>query len=898
MSDKKNHKKTGQPVKDKVSSGQDRGQEKKLTPAMRQYHQVKEKHPDALLLFQMGDFYETFYQDAIELASTLNITLTTRGKDGPEPIPLAGFPIKALDGYLPKLVSFGHRVVLCDQTEDPKHAKGVVKREVVRVITPGTILEESLLDPHQANHIAAMLPGKDGYGFAWVELTTGSFELANIQEKEIPILLARIDPAEIVIPDIFQEENAQKFSILKQRYDIPYSLFPDWTFSQRESRKTLQKHFGVSSLAGFGISQEESLEVAAAGALLAYLKEQQKSELTHISKLRVYQLSETIALDAATVNALEIVETMRSKDRKHTLFGVLNKCSTSMGSRLLRSWLLAPLKEYDQILLRQEAVAELYHVKKRRELMIAELEKFGDLERLAGRLGCLRAMPRDLIALMESLRYVPLLANALSGVESRLLNQIAERLDPVEEASELIAKAFDSEPSNVLKEGGIIRDGFHPELDEFRSMQREGRQYIARFQQKEAEESDIPSLKVGYNSVFGYYLEITNVHKDKAPAHWIRKQTLKNAERYITPELKEIEAKVLNAEGQAIALEQRLFLEIREELSRYAARISATAHQLALLDVLGNFAELASSRGYVQPEFVESNQLLLEEGRHPVLEQTLRDTQVVPNACALNQDSTMALITGPNMAGKSTYIRMVALLTLMAQAGSFVPADSLRLGVVDTIFTRIGSADEIQKGNSTFMVEMIETANILNNATEQSLIVLDEVGRGTSTFDGVSIAWAITEYLAQNLKARTLFATHYHELTHLAKQISTVQNLNVSVREWGDEIIFLHKIVGGAADRSYGIQVARLAGLPLDVIRRSKQILKGLEKETAQFQGGAGGQASQVKRSKLVQLMLFSPTENQLIQALENIDPDNLPIEVLKAEISRLKALAQSMKGE
>jgi len=874
---------------------------------MKQYYSVKEKYPEALLLFQMGDFYETFHEDAVNLAEAISITLTKRGKEDGEPIPLAGFPMKALDGYLPKLISHGYRVVICDQVEDAKHAKGVVKRDVTRIVTPGTVLEEALLDPTRANHIVALMPEKAraskgeapsvNYGAAWVELTTGTFQLAMVSDSAMPALLARLQPSEILASEALKDEARDRVIELERRCEASLSIAPDWTFNGPQAHKLLCQHFNVATLEGFGVEDDggkgKSAEIQAAGALLAYLKDQQRSELTHIAKLEPYSLDGSLSLDPATVAALEIVETLRSKQRKHTLFWALDHCQTSMGSRLLRSWLLSPLTDPAMIRNRHAAIDELAYTSRRRDMLLEQLKELGDLERLAGRIGCMRASPRDLVALGAALTKVPLVLSTLSGVESTLLEEVRLRLDPVEEVRELASNAIADDPPNVMKDGGVIRDGFHADLDELRVMQRDGKRFIAKFQAKEQEESGITSLKVGYTSVFGYYLEVSNANKDRVPAHWIRKQTLKNAERYITPELKEIEARVLNAESEALSLEAKLFQQIRENIAQHAGRIAASARLLALLDVLTSHAKLAVERGYIRPEITTTRELELTDGRHPVLELTIEAARVVPNDCMLPESAPMMLITGPNMAGKSTYIRMTALLTLMAQAGCFVPAQRFKLGVVDKIFTRLGSADEIQKGNSTFMVEMVETANILNNATDRSLVVLDEVGRGTSTFDGVSIAWAITEHLADLTHARTLFATHYHELTQLASKLSTVRNYNVSVREWGEEIIFLHKIVEGGADRSYGIHVARLAGLPSSVVERSKKILARLENETAGLQAAPAGEGGpNLKRPKRVQLTLFTPAENRVMKALEALDADKAPDAVLRAELTKLKALA------
>ncbi|MCA8938601.1 MAG: DNA mismatch repair protein MutS, partial [Planctomycetes bacterium] len=696
----------------------------------------------------------------------LNITLTTRGKDGDEPIPLAGFPMKALDGYLAKLVKAGKRLVIVDQVEDPKTAKGVVKRDVTRIVSPGTLVEDNLLEATRANHIAALVPAKGKrWGVAWVDISMGGFFLADVIESELDALLCRVDPAEIVASDALSGEARDAIFELEKRFATTLSPSADWLFNAPHARKTLLDHFEVATLGGFGIEDEAAACVVAAGALLACVKDQQRSDLRHIDKIEVYSLADSMRLDPATVNALELVETLRSGDRKGTLFWALDDCQTSMGSRLLREWILAPLRSVPQIRLRHAAVDELAYHGKRRQMLRETLKGLGDLERLAGLLGCGRARPRDLIALKLALARVPHLLNALSGVESSLLDEISRRLDPVSEAHDLIEAAIEAEPPIGLKDGGVVRNGFDKDLDEFREMRRDGKRYIASVQASEQESSGIPNIRVGFTSVFGYYLEVSHANTDKVPEHWIRKQTLKNAERNITPELKEVEAKVLNAQGEEQRREAELFDEIRARLASNAGRIIATARLIALLDGLAGFAEVAVTRAWVRPEVEKGSHLELVEGRHPILEVTLAAGRVVPNDCDLPLERPMQIITGPNVAGKSTYIRMVASLVLLAQIGSFVPAQTMKLGVVDRIFTRLGSADEIQKGNSTFMLEMIETANILNNATSESLVVLDEVGRGTSTFDGVSIAWAISEHLAKQVKARTLFATHYHELT-------------------------------------------------------------------------------------------------------------------------------------
>lgn len=869
----------------------------KLTPAMKQYFAVREKHPDAVLLFQMGDFYETFFQDAETLANVLSVTLTRRGHAGGAPIPLAGFPVKALDGYLPKLVAAGLRVVICEQVEDARDAVGVVERDVTRVVTAGTVLEDSLLDPARSNYIAALaFGGKAGIGVAWAELSTGEFMVMRTEQAELPSVLARIGPAELVVSKDVGPGERVLAKGLAERHGAMLTDGAEWTFALPQALKALKSHFGVATLGGFGLTEESGPEVAAAGALLLLLKEQQRSELRHIAKLEVCHVAGTIPLDAATVAALELAETLRGRSRKHSLVWALDRCRTSMGSRLLRQWVMAPLTGRKAVELRHGAVDELLHSAHRREMLRGALERLGDLERLAGRLGCGRATPRDLVALGAALDRVPLLQNALAGAESSMLAEIAARLDPVDELGSLVRSALNDDPPTTVKDGGVIRDGYDRELDRLRSMRTDGRRFIAQFQQEAAERAGIPSLKIGYTSVFGYYLEVSNAHREKVPADWIRKQTLTGRERYVTPDLMETEKQVLNSDAEALRLEAELYAKVKAEAAQYAGRVIAISRLIAMADLLGAFAEQAAERGYVRPVMTDGDELEIVDGRHPVLDLTLEPGRLVPNDCLLGAEHSLALITGPNMAGKSTYIRMCALLVLMAQCGSFVPAQSMRLGMVDRLFTRLGSADEIQRGNSTFMVEMVETAGILNAATGRSLIVLDEVGRGTSTYDGVSIAWAVSEYLARDLGARTLFATHYHELTQLAARLPRVKNLNVSVREWQDDVIFLHRIIDGAADRSYGIHVARLAGIPGPVIDRARDIMAKLEAETAAAQIG-GNAGTFLKRPRKVQLTLFTPMESQILRKLVGIELDGVPVEVLKAEIARLQALASEELG-
>lgn len=863
------------------------------SPAMRQYRDLKEQHSGALVLYQMGDFYETFFDDAKQLADTLGITLTTRGDDSQgNPISMAGFPLRALDQHLPRLLEAGLRVVICEQVEDPAEAKGLVKRDVTRVITPGTVLEETLLDARKPSIIAAWLPpkGKAPGGLAWAELSTGRFLCATAGDGELAPALARLEPAELLLPEKLWASERERVLALRNETKASLTAAPDFSFEQSRAVEELHARLGVSTLQGFGFEDEKGPELAAAGALLSYLAENQRGRIAHVRALERFNPREVMALDRATLDALEVVKTLRENRRSGSVLDSIDRSATAMGARELRNWLTAPLTEARKISARHAAVDELVHTPRRLNLLREALAGIPDLERLAGKLGSGRAMPRDLAGLRLALRRLPMVRGALAGVESSLLSYAGESLDALADLRELLESRLADEPPIAIKDGGVIREGVNAELDELRALGREGSNWMARFQQAEAERTGIPSLKVGFNSVFGYYIEVTHAQSGRVPEHYIRKQTLKAAERYITPELKDYESRILNAEKRIIALETSLFNELRDELTRHADRLLASARLVALVDALAGLALLAHERGWVRPQMDDSRELRLIQARHPVLEATLEPGKCVPND-ALLEGATMAVVTGPNMAGKSTYVRTVALCVLLAQAGSFVPAVEARIGVVDRIFTRLGSADDIGRGQSTFMVEMAETANILNHASDRSLIVLDEVGRGTSTFDGVSIAWAVSEHLLRELKARTFFATHYHELTQLALQYSGVKNLNVVVREWNDELIFLHQIAEGGADRSYGIHVAKLAGIPGEIVSRARAILGKLEADSPVLSGKAT-HGPKLKRPKQAQLSLFTVGENRAIKAMQELDTNVTPEQAL-AELLRLKDLAR-----
>ncbi|MFH0963252.1 MAG: DNA mismatch repair protein MutS [Planctomycetota bacterium] len=853
-----------------------------MTPMFKQYHEVKARHRDAILLFRMGDFYEMFYEDAILASRILGLALTSRSKE-PDAPPMAGFPHHSAETHIEKLIRAGHKVAICEQLEDPTVAKGIVDRGVIRVVTPGTLTEEKMLSAGKENFLAAVRPrvrgARGAAGIAWVELSTGSFEVAEVSVDEARDELARIAPAEC----LFAESVGDDDELLRFATDELGGMVtrvPDWTFESRSATNLLLEHFSVTTLAGFGVDHLEGA-VAAAGAILRYLGETQKTSLSHIRGLRVHRPADYLLMDRGTIRALELTETMRTGEERGSLIGVLDRTRTPMGKRLLRRWTLSPLVDVEGIRRRLDAVAELVGKRQVVEDLAGLLADCNDIERLTGRLATGRAHPRDLLSLSESLAILPDVSGLLATLEAGLFRGMTP-VDILEDVRRRMVDAIDPDAPMLLKEGGLIRDGHTARLDELRSLIRDGTAWIANYQAEEIRRTRIPTLKVGFNNVFGYYIEITHVHGERVPPEYIRKQTLKNAERYITPELKEYERKVLTAQEESRQLEYDLFVALREELAKEVGRLKKAAETLAELDVLGGLASSAIAHRYARPEIVEEPVLFITEGRHPVLEQLLTDTRFVPNDAAMSEDEgRVLLITGPNMAGKSTYIRQVALIVILAQMGSFVPAREARIGIVDRIFTRVGASDELARGQSTFMVEMIEAANILNNATRRSLIILDEVGRGTSTFDGISLAWAITEHIHDRVDARTLFATHYHELTELADHLEKVENYNVAVKEWGHEVVFLRRIVPGATDKSYGIHVARLAGVPPEVIERARALLVNLEENVLSIRERPDRRGP---KPRLAQLSLFrSPAEARLLEEMRRIDPEVLtPIEALQ----------------
>lgn len=829
------------------------GKSKHDTPAMRQYRTFKEQYPGTVLFFRMGDFYELFYEDAKLAHKTLGVTLTQRT----EGIPMAGVPYHAVDGYLRRMIQAGYRVAICEQVQDPKEAKGVVERDVTRVMTPGTLTDEHLLDDAEENPLAAIVyVREDAVAIAWAELSTGSFRVLACSADDAADELARVNPRELLFCETADRQTPPRIAQLAERLGCAATGRPGWQFRPAEAKEMLQKQYRVAQLAGFGF-EEDDVELMPAGAIVHYLVETQKvdadASFAHLQPPRRFVRQDHLVIDQTTLASLEIERTLRSHSTEGSLLGTLQNCTTAMGKRLLRQWLCYPLCDRTAIEARQRVVAVFAQDGRFMRSMTESLDGVQDIPRMAGRLAVQRATPRDMVGLGQSLRQIATLTDCCRDVDalSSYHQALTELAEPLQSLADDIAAACIDEPPGHLREGGLFRDGYDEQLDEFRSLQRDSHAWLANYQKQLIEQTGIQSLKVGYNKVFGYYIEVTAAHRAKLDAEenqelfraWTRKQTLKNAERFITNELKTFEEKVLSAESKAVSREQQLFAELCDRARDRTPAMQRFAHIVAELDVLACFADRAVRRGYVQPAIVDEPVIRIDAGRHPVLDDR-QGEQFVPNDVRLGageieaeseddgkehdaSGKTLALITGPNMSGKSTYIRQTALIALLAHTGSFVPADAATIGVCDRIFTRVGANDELHAGQSTFMVEMTETANICHHATDRSLVVLDEIGRGTSTLDGLSLAWAIAEFLAGR-RCRCLFATHYHEMTQLSEQFDSVTNLNVTVREWQDEIVFLHRIVPGATDRSYGIQVARIAGLPGQVVERAQQLLKQL----------------------------------------------------------------------
>jgi DNA mismatch repair protein MutS len=818
-----------------------------LSPMMRQYHDIKREHPGMLLFFRLGDFYEMFYEDAVLASRELEITLTSRNRDRTgDPIPMCGVPHHSVNNYLARLIRKGHKVAICEQTEDPRQVKGIVRREVTRIVTPGTAIEEGLLDSRENNFIAGLVETQEGVGASFLDLSTGEFLLSEFSGTqawaEMQQELTHFQPRELILSEDHQEKlSAQVPADLRDRaVKTPQS---QWTFNLDYCKRILLEHFQVSTLDGFGLNGHRAA-ICAAGALLHYVKETQKSQLAHITHLNFLETSRHLKLDGSTVVNLELVQGFDG-NKQWTLLAVLDLTETAMGARLLRSWMLRPSLDLTRINERLDAVEELSQSVVGMDRLGQAFKAIQDLERLLSRITMETANARDLLALNNSLQQLPRVSELLEGYSSHLLSP---QLDLLEDLVQLLEQAIAEDPPVGLNEGGLIRSGFHSELDELREITRSGKSFIARLESQERERTSIPSLKVKYNKVFGYFIEITKTHLDSVPPEYIRKQTLVGSERYITPELKEYEEKVLTAQEKIFELEKNLFLELRTQVGQQAQRIQQTAQTIACIDCLLALAQAARKYRYVRPQLDETHEMAIRGGRHPVVELQSSDP-FVPNDLLCQADGDQLLIlTGPNMGGKSTYLRQNALLVIMAQMGSFVPADEAHIGVVDRIFTRVGASDNLARGRSTFMVEMIETATILNSATARSLILLDEVGRGTATFDGLSIAWSVAEYLLtqEKRKARTLFATHYQELTKLEPLYDGAKNYCVRVQESDQKIVFFHRVAPGVASKSYGIEVARLAGLPQGVIGRAREILSRLERKELKLLGHSHTTASAV----------------------------------------------------
>ena len=819
---------------------------------MQQYREIKARHRDAILMFRMGDFYEMFEDDAEVAARTLGLTLTSRNNGGAAETPLAGVPVKAAAVYIKRLVERGFRVAICEQVEDPKIAKGIVRREVIEVVTPGAVMADDLLEERRNTFLVALVSDGEHAGFAAADLSTGEFVLESVAPSALDASLQRYNPSEVIVP-----EGAAALAppgVLVTRRER-------WEFDPVLAGEDLARRYELASLDGLGLEAADALAVGAAGALLRYLGDLQPGGLPQLRRPVARRAEGRLYLDAMTRRNLELVEPLRPGGEDATLLAVVDRTMTPMGARLLRDWLLAPLTDPAAIAARHDAVGALVADEPRRTALREALDGVRDLERLGAKAAARRATPRDLGGMRDSLLRLPRLAAAIGA-----LYGLDAGLDLLADLASTLAAALVDRPPAALGDGDLFRPGHAPALDELRVLRDGGRAYIASLQSRERARTGIGSLKVGYNKVFGYYIEITRANKDAVPPDYERRQTLTGAERYVTPELKSYEAKVLGAEEEIARLEERLFTELRDGIGAAIRRIQDTASRVATVDALASLAEVAARNGYTRPEILDGFALEIEAGRHPVVERVMPREAFIPNDIRLDADHQIMIVTGPNMAGKSTVLRQVALLVLLAQAGSFVPARAARIGVVDRLFTRVGASDDLARGQSTFLVEMSETASILHNATRRSLVLLDEIGRGTSTYDGVAIAWAVAEYLHERVGCKAVFATHYHELTQLAERFARIVNFNVAVHESGDDVIFLHRLRPGGADRSYGIHVGRLAGLPEEVLLRAGAVLRSLE---------AGHRVASTP-SPADQLALFTPAEDPVLADLRAIDIDGL----------------------
>ncbi len=875
---------------------------------LKQYEEIKRRHPGALLFFRLGDFYELFFDDALIGSKEMEITLTARHKERGDPVPMCGVPHHAVSGYIAKLIRKGYRVAICEQTEDPSKTTKLIRREVVRIITPGTAIDSQLLEARENNYLASVHGAGQGMAIAFVDLSTGEFVVTEFEgQAAFQRVLEQMDsfaPREVIFPrslePLFKREATESGEKPGEPAETGLDSSPalnsasslnprdDWQFSLDSAGELLRSHFGVNSLDGFGLAGKP-LAVSAAGAVLAYIRETQKADASHISSLSYFEPSDCLMLDSTTVKNLELVEALDGS-KSRTLAGLLDETVTGMGSRLLKQWIIRPSMKLGEINARLAAVAQLKAATILRDQLRTELAKVSDLERLIARVSLGRATARDLVALKTSCARLPRIKELLSDATAPLLEVLHENLDELTDIRDLIDKAIVEDPPAVITEGGFIRAGYDVELDELREIANSSKSIIARIESRERERTGIGSLKVRFNNVFGYFIEVSKSNLKNVPADYERRQTLSNAERYTTPELKEYEAKVLGAEERIAEIEQRLFGDIRQQVSAETRRVQAAAAALALLDVLLSLAEVAARRNYCQPQLSEDDEIYIRGGRHPVVEAS--GERFIPNDAFLNNSTDrLLIITGPNMGGKSVYLRQAALISIMAQMGSFVPADEARIAIVDRIFTRVGAADSLARGRSTFMVEMTETANILNTATPRSLVLLDEVGRGTSTFDGLSLAWAIAEYLHDNPahSAKTLFATHYHEMTDLAKLLPGVRNYQMAVKDSGGSIVFLRRVVEGSASKSYGLEVARIAGLPKTVIERASEILINLEANELDVTGRPKLARHMPSRKQSKGPTLFEAANEAVIDELRNLDVLELTQDQSAEVLKRLK---------
>lgn len=882
-----------------------------LSPMMAQYMETKKQYHDCILFYRLGDFYEMFFDDALTASKELEITLTGKECGLEERAPMCGVPYHAVDSYLSRLVQKGYKVAIAEQMEDPKLAKGLVKREVIRVVTPGTITSAQALDETKNNYLMGIVYLADKMGVSVVDNTTGDFLVTEVStDRALFDEINKFSPAEVICNDAFSMSGIS-LEDLKDRYHFTVSTLDSHFFQDESCRKLLREHFKVGSLEGLGLGDYDC-GVIAAGAVLQYLYETQKSTLDHLTTIVPYATGNYMVLDSSTRRNLELLETMREKQKRGSLLWVLDKTRTAMGARLLRAWIEQPLIRKEEILKRQNAIEELNLNYISREELGEYLNPVYDLERLIGRISYKTANPRDLLAFRNSIAMVPHIKQLLGEFTSDALKELTEELDPLEDLNDLISRAIVEEPPITVREGGMIKDGYNEEADRLRHAKTEGKTWLAELEARERDSTGIKNLKVKYNKVFGYYFEVTNSFKDLVPEYFIRKQTLTNAERYTTDELKNLEDVIMGAEDKLFSLEYDLFCEVRDAIAAEVVRIQKTARAIAAVDVFVSLSTVATRNNYVKPQINEKGSIQIKGGRHPVVEKMMRDDMFVSNDTTLdNSKNRISIITGPNMAGKSTYMRQTALIVLMAQIGSFVPADQANIGICDRIFTRVGASDDLASGQSTFMVEMTEVANILRNATRNSLLILDEIGRGTSTFDGLSIAWAVVEHISNTrlLGAKTLFATHYHELTELEGLMSGVTNYCIAVKEQGDDIVFLRKIVKGGADKSYGIQVAKLAGVPDSVINRAKELVDQLvdsdlaarTREIAEGSAPAGHKpVPKPDDVEMSQLTLFDTVrEDDIIEELKNLELGNMtPIDALNTLYRMQTKLKNRWSGE